>query len=295
MARQKTILIVDDNEDNIEMLMALLGDRYDLLASLDGERALTLLEEESVDLILLDILMPGMDGFDVYRRIRSNEHTQEIPVIFITVKNDEDTIEKAYKMGGADYITKPFRAREVLSRVEKELSMQEMIRKLTVLASTDPLTKLYNRRYFSEIAQRFMALAKRDEGSLSVIMLDIDRFKQVNDIYGHQAGDAVLVNLANIIMEFLRNSDVACRFGGEEFVILLPKTSLDDAREIAQKLRKKVEESLVFLPSNGELSYTISLGVASADTQKDSDIDAPLKRADEALYAAKAAGRNKVC
>jgi len=295
VARQKTILIVDDNEDNIEMLMALLGDRYDLLASLDGERALTLLEEESVDLILLDILMPGMDGFDVYRRIRSNEHTQEIPVIFITVKNDEDTIEKAYKMGGADYITKPFRAREVLSRVEKELSMQEMIRKLTVLASTDPLTKLYNRRYFSEIAQRFMALAKRDEGSLSVIMLDIDRFKQVNDIYGHQAGDAVLVNLANIIMEFLRNSDVACRFGGEEFVILLPKTSLDDAREIAQKLRKKVEESLVFLPSNGELSYTISLGVASADTQKDSDIDAPLKRADEALYAAKAAGRNKVC
>jgi len=147
--RQKTILIIDDSEANVATLMALLEDQYDLLVSLDGGEAIDLLAEEKVDLILLDILMPGMDGFDVCEKIKSNANTRDIPIIFITVKVDEDSIEQAYEMGGVDYITKPFRSREVLSRIKKELALQDMMHELAYLASTDPLTKLYNRRYFS--------------------------------------------------------------------------------------------------------------------------------------------------
>ncbi len=294
MMQKKTILIIDDTEANIETLTALLGEQYDLLISLSGREALALLDEEHVDLVLLDIVLPGMDGFEVCRRIKAEKKTQDIPVIFITVKSDEDSIERAYELGGVDYITKPFRSREVLSRIKKELTLQTMLDELAHLASTDPLTKLYNRRHFSKISQHALALAKREQEALSVIMLDIDRFKRVNDTYGHQAGDEVIMHLAKTIMAHLRQSDFACRFGGEEFVVLLPNTSIDDARYTAEKLRKAVEENAAIL-SNGEaVYYTVSLGVSTVDLKSESLIDSALKRADEALFLAKEHGRNLV-
>ena len=295
MERQKTILIIDDSEANVATLMALLEDQYDLLVSLDGGEAIDLLAEEKVDLILLDILMPGMDGFDVCEKIKSNANTRDIPIIFITVKVDEDSIEQAYEMGGVDYITKPFRSREVLSRIKKELALQDMMHELAYLASTDPLTKLYNRRYFSKIAQHVLALAKRERGTLSLVMLDMDRFKRINDTYGHQSGDEVIIHLADTIMAHLRKSDFACRFGGEEFVVLLPNTPIEDARHAAEKLRKAVEESVIILQSGETVRYTISLGIASVDLETEASIEPALKRADDALYAAKESGRNMVC
>jgi len=294
MMQKKTILIIDDTEANIETLTALLGEQYDLLISLSGREALALLDEEHVDLVLLDIVLPGMDGFEVCRRIKAEKKTRDIPVIFITVKSDEDSIERAYELGGVDYITKPFRSREVLSRIKKELTLQTMLDELAHLASTDPLTKLYNRRHFSKISQHALALAKREQEALSVIMLDIDRFKRVNDTYGHQAGDEVIMHLAKTIMAHLRQSDFACRFGGEEFVVLLPNTSIDDARYTAEKLRKAVEENAAIL-SNGEaVYYTVSSGVSTVDLKSESLIDSALKRADEALFLAKEHGRNLV-
>ena len=292
---KKTILIIDDVEANVHTLMELLGEEYDLLGALEGEEALAILEEESVDLILLDILMPGMDGMEVCRRIKADEKTRDIPVIFITVKTDEDSIVDAYDLGGVDYITKPFLDREVLSRVKKELKLQEMMQELALLASTDPMTKLYNRRYFSRIAQHVLALAKRERESLSVIMLDIDHFKRVNDTYGHQVGDQVIILLAETITAHLRKSDFAARFGGEEFVILLPRTPLDNARSTAEKLRKAVE-ALTFKTGEGlEVHFTISLGVSTVDIMTETSVEPALKRADDAMYLAKESGRNRTC
>jgi len=294
MARTKTVLIIDDVEDNVAALMALLEDQYDLIASLTGDEAIAIAEEEKIDLILLDILMPDMDGFLVCKMLKSNEKTRDIPVIFITVKTDEDSIEQAYEMGGVDYITKPFKSREVLSRIKKELKLQDMVHELAFLASTDPLTNLYNRRYFAKITRHILALAKREKETLSLIMLDIDNFKQINDTYGHQTGDSVLVNLADTIMVHLRKSDFACRFGGEEFVVLLPNTPIDDARLAAEKLRKAIEENAVKSADGQTIHYTVSLGVSLVEIEKESNAEPALKRADDALYLAKKAGKNRV-
>ncbi len=295
MQRKKTILIIDDVEANVHILMELLGEEYDLLGALEGEEALAILEEESVDLILLDILMPGMDGMEVCRRLKADEKTRDIPVIFITVKADEDSIVDAYDLGGVDYITKPFLAREVLARVKKELKFQEMMQELAMLASTDPMTKLYNRRYFSRIAQHVLALAKREVESLSVIMLDIDRFKRINDTYGHHVGDQAIILLAETITAHLRKSDFAARFGGEEFVILLPRTSLSNARSMAEKLRKAVETLTLKTAEGAEVHFTVSLGVSTVDIITETSVEPALKRADDAMYLAKESGRNRTC
>ena len=294
MDHAKTILIIDDVEANVATLMELLEDQYDMLASLSGQAALEILEEERVDLILLDILMPDMNGFDVCKQIKADERTQDIPIIFITVKADEDSIEQAYKVGGVDYITKPFKSREVLSRIKKELDLQDMMQELALMASTDPLTHLYNRRYFSKMVQQMLAIAKRQKETPSLVMLDIDYFKHINDTYGHKVGDEVIVHLADTVTNHLRESDFACRFGGEEFIVLLPNTSTDDARYAAEKLRQAVEKSVITLESGAEIRYTISLGVASVDLETEPTIEPALKRADDALYAAKESGRNRV-
>lgn len=166
---------------------------------------------------------------------------------------------------------------------------------LRLLAVTDPMTKLYNRRYFAEISENVIAMSKRKKEDLSIIMLDIDKFKCVNDTYGHQFGDEVIVALSSVLLETQRKSDVVCRYGGEEFVILLPNTSLNATIGVAEKIRSLVETSTLRLASNEEFKFTISLGVARVDVQNEEDIESALKRADEALYEAKENGRNKVC
>ncbi len=290
----KTILAVDDTAMNLDILEELL-EQYDVITAISGEDALKIVNEEEIDLILLDIMMPNMDGYEVCKQLKENQITKDIPIIFITAKTDEDSIEKAYDLGGTDYVTKPFRAKELLSRVKKELKYQDMVKELKLLASTDAMTKLYNRRYFEKVALYIFNLAKRDTKDLSLIMIDIDDFKNVNDTYGHKVGDDVIIELANILLETQRKSDIICRYGGEEFVILLSNTSIDGANTVAQKLREDVEQSIVLLEDNRELKYTISLGVSQVNIQKETSIELVLKRADEALYEAKKSGKNKVC
>jgi len=290
----KTILAVDDTAMNLDILEELL-EQYDVITAISGEDALKIVNEEEIDLILLDIMMPNMDGYEVCKQLKENQTTKDIPIIFITAKTDEDSIEKAYDLGGTDYVTKPFRAKELLSRVKKELKYQDMVKELKLLASTDAMTKLYNRRYFEKVALYIFNLAKRDTKDLSLIMIDIDDFKNVNDTYGHKVGDDVIIELANILLETQRKSDIICRYGGEEFVILLSNTSIDGANTVAQKLREDVEQSIVLLEDNRELKYTISLGVSQVNIQKETSIELVLKRADDALYEAKKSGKNKVC
>jgi len=177
---------------------------------------------------------------------------------------------------------------------EKEEEKLKQI-ELKLLASTDSMTKLYNRRYFTEISEKVLYLSKREKKKLSILILDIDRFKVVNDTYGHQFGDEVLIALSRLLVEHQRKSDIVCRYGGEEFVILLPNTSVENAAKIAEKIRILVESLTMSSPSNKKFKFTISLGVAQIDIEYEEDIKFALKRADDALYEAKNSGRNRVC
>ena len=302
MQSRSTLLIVDDTETNVDILVELLSDLYEIVVALDGERALKILDEQAVDLILLDIMMPEMDGYEVCKRVKQNEKTHDIPIIFITAKTDEASIEKAYDVGGMDYITKPFKPKELFARIKTQLHIRALIEELERskcelkrLSETDPMTNLYNRRYFNDASKTIMELAKRDKTPLTVVMLDIDKFKKVNDTYGHDVGDDILISISNILLEMTRKSDLDCRFGGEEFILLLPETSLEGSMVIAEKIRKKVAAFSLTLKDDREVSVTVSLGVSQIDMQHDLSIAPAIKRADIALYKAKESGRNKVC
>ncbi len=295
MKNNKKILVVDDTEVNIEILLNLLDETYDVFVALDGQTALDIVDECTPDLILLDITMPDMDGYEVCKKLKANKKTKDIHILFITAKTDEDSIEKAYDVGGSDYITKPFRPKELLARVNRELQLQDLKRELKFLASTDPMTKLYNRRYFGKISDHILDLAIREKKDLALIMLDIDKFKNINDTYGHQIGDDVIIELSNKLKEQQRKSDIACRYGGEEFVILLPETSLDGAMIVAQKLKREIEQINIKISSSQNLQFTASFGVSEVYIEKEKNLEPSLKRADNALYEAKESGRNKVC
>ncbi|MEA3288874.1 MAG: diguanylate cyclase [Campylobacterota bacterium] len=298
--KKNTILIVDDTETNIDILLEILNDRYDVLVALNGESALEIVEDENIDLILLDIMMPNMDGYEVCKLLKSNKNTKNIPVIFLTAKVDESSIETAYKVGGIDYISKPYKPKELMARVKTQLKVKKLIddlksskEELKLLASTDSMTKLYNRRYFAKVSEHIFDLAKRDKNPLSLIILDIDNFKDVNDTYGHSVGDEIIISLANKLRSHQRKSDIVCRYGGEEFVLLLPNTSGEGAMLVANKIRKEVEESIENPLDGLNISYTVSLGVSHIDIYYDTNIEAALIRADKALYEAKQNGRNK--
>jgi diguanylate cyclase (GGDEF)-like protein len=297
--KEKTILIVDDTVTNLDILADLLHN-FDVIDALSGKDALQIVNEEKIDLILLDIMMPEMDGYDVCKKLKENPKTKKIPVIFITAITDESNLEYAYDLGASDYITKPFKPKELLAKVKRELHIQELIHSLEVskkelelLAATDPLTKLYNRRYFTESSNQIFNLCKRLKEEISVIIMDIDNFKSINDTYGHNIGDDVIIDIANKLVQNQRKSDVACRFGGEEFVLLLPNTKKESALVIAEKIRKNVESSIIHL-TNNSLQYTISIGISNVHFKDETNIEKALKRADEALYIAKNNGKNQV-
>jgi len=288
----KTILIVDDTVSNLDIVSDFLVD-YDVIAIDNGADAISIINSEKIDLILLDIVMPGMDGYEVCKLLKNHKSTKDIPIIFLSSKDDEDSIEMAYDIGGIDYVTKPFKPKELLAKVKRELYLQDLQEELKLLASTDPMTQLYNRRYFTEMSESLLDLAKRNKTESAIIMLDIDKFKNVNDTYGHKVGDDVIISLSKTLQKLTRKSDIVSRWGGEEFVILLPNTNIDGALTIAQKIRVTVEN--LVLEKNRELKFTVSLGVSMVDTQNDLNIEASIGRADEALYEAKESGRNRVC
>jgi len=188
----------------------------------------------------------------------------------------------------------------MVDRLEEQImnldqKVKEKTEKLKQLAITDSLTGLYNRRYFSEVALEIFELEKRESDTLSIIMLDIDKFKRVNDTYGHQAGDEVIVQIAIILDRMKRESDVVCRYGGEEFILLLPKTSGDGAYVVAERIREEVAETIINFQKEKQISFTVSLGVSEVIYEKDNHIEAVIKRADDALYKAKQSGRNRTC
>ena len=296
------ILIVDDVEDNLEILEDLLTfDGYNVQTVRSGEAALNLVHKSRPDLILLDILMPVMDGFEVCTRLKADESTKDIPVVFVSSMADIEYKVKGFKVGGVDYINKPFHHAEILVRVNTHITMlrlrkhlEEKNAELERLANTDYLTNLYNRRRFFQAAEDEFAGAIRSRNTISITLIDLDHFKQVNDTYGHLVGDHVLVHIAKLIRTHCRVSDVAARYGGEEFIILHPSIDRQNAFQVAERIRKAVEATPFSLEGD-EISLTLSAGVVDTKVGRDfKRIDDILGLADKALYRAKDAGRNQV-
>jgi diguanylate cyclase (GGDEF)-like protein len=300
MEDRYTILVVDDTKSDMEILLTHLGEEYNVIPALSGKKAMAIAEKEQIDLILLDIMMPEMDGYEVCTLLKENGATRDIPVIFLTTQTDEDAIEKAYDTGGIDYVTKPFRPKELLARIRRELQLHHLIKELEtskeelrILATTDPMTRLYNRRSFADISTNLLGLAKREAQSMSVLMIDIDGLKNINDVHGYGIGDIVIISVADKLRYMSRRGDVVCRYGGEEFVLLLVNTRIDGACTLGEKIRRQIEESVVKAES-GKLHFTISIGATEVNIQAEKNLEPALKRADTALYRAKEGGRNRL-
>ena len=290
--KEMKILLVDDTSSNIDVLMKTLEpEGYSLAVASSGKKALEIAQRFLPDLILLDIVMPRFDGFETCRQLKKKEATQDIPVIFITARNDPDDIIKGFDAGGVDYISKPFRQEEVCVRVRTHLKLRNLMKRLEYLARTDQLTGLSNRRDILTKIEQEIFRYQRNKRTFILIMCDIDHFKTINDTYGHDTGDCILINVAQALKEAVRNYDTVGRWGGEEFLIVLPETELADGIQVAEKLRLNVE-SKEFYYNEKKLKITISFGVSIYEDGM--TIDTCIKRADERLYIAKETGRNKI-
>jgi len=323
-AGRPLILIVDDAATNIQVLGNILDrENYEIAVSTDGVQALKMIDEISPDLILLDVMMPRMDGFEVCRKLKESSRTRDIPVIFLTARTETDDIVTGLRMGAVDYVTKPFSSYELLARVgthvelkrcrdyiinsnrslreeietrerlmnENKRLMEELVRynrMLENLAVRDSLTGLYNHKNIMERLEDEVNESARYGHPLSVIMFDLDHFKDINDRFGHLVGDEILVRVSSAISSRIRKVDIAGRYGGEEFLVILPHTALNGAFYMADSIRSMIGDITWSIDG---LSVTISGGVAENSGNRAREF---VDRADSLLYSAKKNGRNRI-
>ena len=290
------VLVVDDTPAEADILADTLADAYDVLTASSGPAALELAMDRVPDLILLDAAMPGMDGYEVCRRLKLSPRTRSIPVIFVTALNQEEEETRGLSAGAIDYITKPIRTHIVLARVRNHLELKRYQDHLEALSTTDALTGIGNRRRLDEALDREWRRAMRNSSPLALILLDIDQFKQFNDRYGHLAGDDCLRQLTGALAACsMRPADVVARCGGEEFVCLLPDTDEAGAAVVAARIQSRVAQLVIPHASSSVSSQvTLSIGVAAMVPARDQAPTVLLQRSDEMLYEAKRTGRNRV-
>ena len=291
-----SVLIVDDQEASIAVLNHILSQEYKVYTADNGEKGIEAAENYMPDVILLDILMNGMDGYAVITELKKSEKTKNIPVIFITSLSGDINEEKGLALGAADYISKPFSGAIVKLRVRNQIKIIEQLRTIERLSMLDQLTDLPNRRSFENRLNAEWGRALRENLPISILVIDVDRFKIYNDTYGHQQGDIALQAFAKIFTQALkRPSDFAARWGGEEFIVLLPNTDLNGALEIAEQIRKITEETEIPVLGGPSASITVSIGVSVRSQGCAGTLDEFISGADSALYDAKKNGRNRVC
>ncbi len=297
-ARKPRLLVVDDQPLHIQVLHRALSETYQMFLANSGGQALRICAEQMPDLILLDVVMPGMDGFEILNRLKSQPGTTDIPIIFVTAHGGEEIETQCLQAGGVDFIQKPVNPNVVKARVKTHLTLKFQSDFLRDMAFIDGLTGVSNRRHFDDRLAVEWGRAQRAEAALSLVLLDVDCFKSYNDHYGHQAGDDCLRQIAAVLKsEIRRPTDLVARYGGEEFVCLLPDTQFEDAMNIANRLAVAVKQKgIAHLHSLAAPVVTISLGVASREgavlTRRAARL---LALADKQLYQAKRTGRNKVC
>ena len=311
------ILIVDDTRSNLISLEAILeGGNLEIFTASSGNEALKILLKRKIDIVLLDIQMPEMNGFEVAEIMRENNRTKDIPIIFITAINkEEEYIFKGYKLGAVDYLYKPISNEILKSKVkvfvklneqtkiieEKAKALEEKIvqlemveKKLNYLIRIDELTGVFNRRAFEEMFELEWSRTIRSNGNFSALMIDIDNFKNFNDTYGHLQGDKCLKDIAKIIEKTLRRiTDEVARLGGEEFIVLLPETGIEGAKVIAEEIRKNVEDLQIINEGVKTSNFvTVSIGISSVVPTKSMERKSFIDSADKALYIAKKNGKN---
>jgi diguanylate cyclase (GGDEF)-like protein len=290
-----TVLIAEDNSDQMEILQTMLGQgRYRLVCATDGEEAWAKLTNETIDIALLDIMMPKITGLEVCRRIREDTKLKDMYVIFLTAMVSGEDRVKGLELGGNDYMTKPYYVPELMARLSVGERLTRQRREIEKQAAHDPLTGLHNRRLFEERLNNEFERSKRYGRPMTVLMIDVDNFKNINDVHGHPCGDAVLKGVAQTIVDKTRKSDISARYGGEEFIVLLPEVALDGGVLAAEKLRQGIG-ALSFTPDSGApFAATVSIGVASTSARRYTDGYSVVKDADLALYKAKGSGKNRV-
>jgi diguanylate cyclase (GGDEF)-like protein len=300
------ILVADDEPVNLALIKRRLEwEGYLVYTAQDGGEAVERAHAVAPDLVILDVMMPVLDGLQACRLLKESEQTRDIPVIFLSALDDTDAKVNGLSVGANDYISKPFRAEELLARVRVAIRLKRERDKLRLSAEearlradaarqmsmSDALTGLLNRHGLQRSLRRNISEARRYGRPLSCLMLDIDHFKAVNDTYGHAAGDTALMQVARVLSEAVRGSDVVCRYGGEEFLILAPETPLEGALALGEKIRHAAGARLF---GDGERAFTLTLSAGAAelrDTESGPDL---IARADQALYDAKEAGRDRV-
>ena len=294
LSQTQNILIVDDEELNIKILCNLFNNinqnnQYNLISTSTGENTLKIVETKKIDLILLNIMISDMDGYEICKILKSKELTKNIPILFITDNIDDESITKAYNLGVSDYITKPFRPVELLARVKINLQLQHTISQLEYFAYYDVMTDIYNRRKFFELATKKL---KSKEKNIYGIMLDIDNFKNVNDTYGHSVGDIVIKTVATILKDSISDDMILGRIGGEEFAIVLNLSSNENVIDLVENIRQRIENTDIIIDEKKEIvKCTISSGIAKYNHI--CSLDYLLQKADESLYEAKETGKNK--
>jgi diguanylate cyclase (GGDEF)-like protein len=293
---KQTVLIVDDTPANIEILSEVLSNEYEVLFATSGQDALNIAFDQNVDLILLDIVMPDMDGYEVCARLKKDSRTRTVPIIFVTAMDQEEDETKGLDVGAIDYLPKPIRPPIVKARVRNHLELKRYRDFLENLSSTDGLTGISNRRRFDEALDCEWQRARRNQTPLSLILMDVDLFKDYNDFYGHLAGDDCLRQLARVLTEGVRRpTDLVARYGGEEFACLLPDTDLEGAVWIASRMREKVNTmNMPHAHSSVADHITLSLGVATLIPVVGQSSFDLIRHADECLYASKRKGRNQI-
>ena len=293
---KNSILIVDDDALNITALTDMLGPDYKIFMAKDGKEAIEAAKELRPDLILLDIVMPEMDGHQVITALKRMDETREIPIIFLTGLENAVAEEVSLVLGAADYITKPYVPELIKLRIQNQMQIVNQMRVIYHLSITDELTQMSNRNYFNERMAQDWQRAVRESKWISILMIDVDNFKSYNDAYGHLQGDIVLQAVAEILKKHAkRATDMAARWGGEEFVMVLPNTGAAGAALLAENIRKDVEKMTITRKEGNKAQITVSIGINSVMPDGKSAMNLFISDADKALYRAKESGRNKVC
>ena len=303
------ILLVEDSKIQAKIIMMFLEkNKYEVIWVDKGIAAINTARKHPIDIILLDLVLPDMSGNEVCRLLKLDSHTKGIPIVMLTSKNSIPDKVAGLEAGADDYLQKPYNELELNARIyaclrtkalqdelrEKNHKLEEVLKKVELLAITDPLTEIYNRRYFETIIKKEFSRVVRYKTLLSCQMIDTDHFKRINDIYGHQRGDSVLKEIAQIISDNLRKEiDTVARWGGEEFIVLFPETKKEDAVHSALRILNTISEHK-FSDITSDEQITVSIGVASAPDPSIDNEEKLIHAADNALYEAKKKGRNRI-
>ncbi|HBS29169.1 MAG TPA: diguanylate cyclase response regulator [Phycisphaerales bacterium] len=292
--QQKPILLLIDDSPSIHRLLAfkLKNEGLEFLAAFDSTEGVELAQSHQPSLILLDLNMPVVDGFQTMRALKECSQTISIPVIVLSGTTSPEDKVRAFELGAMDFVCKPFDIHELRARINSAIRISRLMKMLEMRAQVDGLTGLWNRAYFNERLASELAEASRNNKHLALVLCDLDHFKKLNDTFGHPAGDAVLQGFAEVLTTELRAYDIPCRYGGEEFVIILPDTDRDEARQVAERIRAALEAK--GWPKFPDIHATASFGLTTAGLAGKDDPASWIQAADQMLYQAKHAGRNRV-